>query len=303
MGQHLIPAFHRIVEHSIGAQTAWLIQFVLTTAVLAWPGRSFFEHGAAALRRGAPDTNSLVALGTGAAWLYSTVATFLPDLLPEEMRAVYFEASAAIVLLVLLGKWIETRAKGRTGAAIESLLGLQVRTARVLKDGVATDVDVTELKVGDRVAIRPGERIPVDGEVEEGSSFVDESMLTGEPTPVSKSEGDVVTGGTLNGLGGLTVRVLRVGAETTLARIVQLVELAQSAKLPIQKLADRVTRWFVPAVLAGGCGGRIDLARHRTGAGADTCAGCRRFGSDHCVSMCHGAGDSDFNPGRQRKSG
>ncbi len=250
MGQHLIPAVHRIVEHNIGTQNSWLVQFVLTAAILAWPGRGFFEHGAAALARGAPDTNSLVALGTGAAFLYSSIATFLPDLLPVEMRTVYFEASAAIVLLVLFGKWIETHAKGRTGAAIESLLGLQVRTARALRDGVAADVDISDLKVGDRVAVRQGERVPVDGEVEEGSSFVDESMLTGEPFPVSKIRGDFVTGGTLNGSGSLTVRVLRTGKGTTLARIVQMVEQAQSAKLPIQDLADRVTLWFVPAVLA-----------------------------------------------------
>ena len=249
MGQHLIPAVHRIVEQNFGAQNSWLTQFVLTTAVLAWPGRGFFEQGAAVLARGAPDTNTLVALGTGAAWLYSTIATFLPGLLPVEMRAVYFESSAAIVLLVLSGKWIEIHAKGRTGAAIQSLLSLQVRTARTLRDGVATDVDISDLKVGDRVLVRQGERVPVDGEVEEGRSFVDESMLTGEPFPVAKSGGDFVTGGTLNGSGGLTVRVLRTGRATTLARIVQMVEQAQSAKLPIQNLADRVTLWFVPAVL------------------------------------------------------
>ena len=249
MGSHLIPVFHKAVENSIGQQMSWVIQFVLATIVLFGPGRYFFSKGLPALFRGAPDMNSLVALGTGAAWSYSVVATFLPGLLPDGVRAVYFEAAAVIVVLILIGRWLEARAKGQTGAAIQALLGLQVRTARVLLDGEPVDVDVDTLNVGDTILVRPGERIPVDGEVIDGSSNVDESMITGEPVPVTKAKGAKVTGGTVNGTGSLTFRAARVGADTTLAQIIRMVEDAQGAKLPIQGLVDRVTLWFVPAVM------------------------------------------------------
>ena len=199
--------------------------------------------------RGTPDMNSLVAVGTGAAWSYSVVATFLPSLLPAGVRAVYFEAAAVIVVLILIGRWLEARAKGRTGAAIKALLGLRGTTARVLRDGQSVDVDINTLVVGDVSQVRPGERIPVDGEVIEGTSHVDESMITGEPVPVAKTMGTVVTGGTVNGAGSLTFRATRVGMDTTLAQIIRMVEDAQGAKLPIQSLVDRITLWFVPAVL------------------------------------------------------
>ncbi|AZQ68246.1 copper-translocating P-type ATPase [Silicimonas algicola] len=250
MGAHMVPAFHHLIARTIGTEASWIIQFLLATAVLFGPGRQFFEKGVPALLKGAPDMNSLVAVGTGAAWGYSVVATFLPGVLPEGLRAVYFEAAAVIVVLILIGRWLEARAKGRTGAAIQALLGLQARTARVLRDGEMVDVDVERLSVGDMVLVRPGERIPTDGEVTEGSSNVDESMITGEPLPVSKGEGAAVTGGTVNGSGSLTIRATRVGADTTLARIVRMVEEAQGAKLPIQGLVDRVTLWFVPGVMA-----------------------------------------------------
>jgi len=250
MGSHLIPAFHMAIENSIGIQTSWIIQFVLAVIVLFGPGRRFFTKGIPALLRGAPDMNSLVAVGTGAAWAYSVVATFLPSLLPEGVRAVYFEAAAVIVVLILIGRWLEARAKGRTGVAIQALLGLQVRTARVLRDGEAVEVDVDTLRQGDTILVRPGERIPVDGEVFEGTSNVDESMITGEPIPIAKAAGSTVTGGTVNGTGSLTFQASRVGADTTLAQIIRMVEKAQGAKLPIQGLVDRVTLWFVPAVMA-----------------------------------------------------
>lgn len=249
MGSHIIPAFHMAVENSIGTQASWIIQFVLASFVLFAPGRHFFTKGISALLRGAPDMNSLVAVGTGAAWSYSVVATFMPGLLPDGVRAVYFEAAAVIVVLILIGRWLEARAKGRTGAAIQALLGLQVRTANVLKDGVTVEVDVDALAVGDTILVRPGERIPVDGDVIDGSSNVDESMITGEPVPVSKAAGAVVTGGTVNGTGSLTFKAGRVGSDTTLAQIIRMVEEAQGAKLPIQGLVDRVTLWFVPAVM------------------------------------------------------
>ena len=250
MGAHLVPGFHMAVERTIGLQTSWLIQFFLATIVLFGPGRTFFVHGVPALLKGAPDMNSLVAVGTGAAWGYSVVATFLPGLLPEGVRAVYYEAAAVIVVLILVGRWLEARAKGRTGAAIEALLGLEPRTARVERNGETVDIDVSDLVVGDIVIVRPGERVPADGEVTRGSSHVDESMITGEPVPVGKSDGDTVTGGTVNGSGSLAFRAARVGADTTLAQIIRLVEEAQGAKLPIQGLVDRVTLWFVPAVMA-----------------------------------------------------
>ena len=250
MGGHIVPALHHLIADTVGMQASWVLQFVLTTLVLAGPGRGFYRVGVPALLRGAPDMNSLVALGTGAAWGYSVVATFLPGLLPQAVRAVYFEAAAVIVVLILVGRWLEARAKGRTGAAIERLMGLQARTARVMRDGEAQEVGIDEIVPGDTVLVRPGERIPVDGEVTEGRAHVDESMITGEPVPVDKGEGDTVTGGTVNGAGGLTLRATHVGADTTLAQIIRMVEAAQGAKLPIQGMVDRITLWFVPAVMA-----------------------------------------------------
>jgi len=250
MGAHAIPAVHELVAGTLGMQRSMLIQFVLATLVLAGPGRQFFRLGLAALWRRAPDMNSLVALGAGSAWLYSTVAVFLPAWLPADARHVYFEAAAVIVALILLGRTLEARAKGRTGRAIQRLVGLRPRTARVLRDGAAVDVPIDALRAGDRVLVRPGEKIPADGRVEEGSSYVDEAMITGEPVPVAKHAGDTLTGGTLNGSGSLTLQVVHAGADTVLARIIRMVEQAQGARLPIQALVDRVTAWFVPAVMA-----------------------------------------------------
>ena len=250
MGAHLVPGFHHVIADTIGMQTSWIIQFILTTLVLFGPGRVFFAKCLPALFKGAPYMNSLVALGTGAAWTYSVVATFLPTLIRAYMRAVYFEAAAVIVVLILLGRLLESRAKWRTGAAIQALMGLQARQARVLRDGTLVAVDVDALVVGDIITLRPGERVPVDGTVTEGSSPVDESMMTGEPVPVVKTTGDALTGGTVNGQGGLTFAATRVGKDTTLAQIIRMVTEAQGAKLPIQDVVDRVTLWFVPAVLA-----------------------------------------------------
>ena len=250
MGGHLIPGFHDLIGRTIGHQTSWVIQFVLTSVVLFGPGRGFYAKGFPALLKGAPDMNSLVALGTAAAYAYSVIATFAPALLPEGVRAVYFEAAAVIVVLILLGRYLEARAKGRTGAAIQKLLGLQVRTARVERSGAAVELPIDDIVAGDVLIVRPGERIAVDGEVIDGNSHVDESMITGEPVPVAKSRGAAVTGGTVNGAGSFRFRVTRVGAETTLAQIIRMVEEAQGAKLPIQGLVDRITLWFVPAVLA-----------------------------------------------------
>jgi len=250
MGGHMIPALHHWIVGTIGQQASWIVQFALTTAVLAGPGRLFYAKGIPALLRGAPDMNSLVALGTAAAYLYSVVATFGPALLPEAVRAVYFEAAAVIVVLILLGRFLEARAKGRTGAAIQKLLGLQARTARVLRGGEAVEVAIEEIHPGDILLVRPGERVATDGELTEGSAYLDESMITGEPMPVAKEPGDPVTGGTVNGAGSFQFRATRVGADTTLSQIVRMVEQAQGAKLPIQSLVDRITLWFVPAVMS-----------------------------------------------------
>ncbi|MGE7413081.1 heavy metal translocating P-type ATPase [Methylobacterium tarhaniae] len=244
MGSHLVG--HGLLP---GAWSAG-IQAVFATLVLAGPGRRFFARGLPGLVRGHPDMNALVALGAGAAYLFSLVATLVPHWLPAGAAHVYFEASVLIVTLILLGRSLEARARGRTGAAVARLVGLAPKTALLLRDGAETEVPVAELAVGDRVRVRPGERLPADGRVVEGMSRIDESMLTGEPVPVAKNPGDPVTGGTVNGTGALTVRVERVGADTALAQIVRMVEAAQGAKLPIQALADRVTAWFVPAVLA-----------------------------------------------------
>ncbi|MCG7573132.1 heavy metal translocating P-type ATPase [Phaeobacter sp. CNT1-3] len=249
MGGHLYPPFHHWIMRTIGTQASWLVQFVLTTLVLIGPGRGFYQKGIPSLLRGAPDMNALVALGTLAAYSYSTVATFLPALLPADVRAVYFESAAVIVVLILLGRTLEARAKGRTGAAIRALIGLRPKTALRVQDGQPVEVAIDDIVTGDTLLARPGERIAVDGVVIEGISHVDESMITGEPLPVAKSGGDSVTGGTVNGTGALQIRATHVGADTMLAQIIRMVEEAQGAKLPIQAMVDRVTMRFVPAVL------------------------------------------------------
>lgn len=250
MGGHLVPSFHHLIERTIGTQTSWAIQFVLASLVLLWPGRGFLVKGFPALFRGAPDMNALVALGTGAAWLYSSIALFAPGLLPADSRAVYFEAAAVIVTLILLGRWLEARAKGRTGDAVRKLIGLQPATALVMRDGAPQDIPLADLRQGDRILLRPGARVPADGVVLEGQGFVDESMITGEPAPVAKASGDPVTAGTVNGNGSLQIQADAVGEATVLAQIVRMVQEAQGARLPIQDLVNRITLWFVPAVMA-----------------------------------------------------
>jgi len=249
MGSHMVPAMHGWVMANIGMQRSWLLQFVLTLLVLALPGRRFYAQGLPALARLAPDMNSLVAVGTAAAFGYSAVATFAPGLLPAGTVNVYYEAAAVIVALILLGRFLEARARGRTSEAIQRLVRLQPRLAHVRREGRVVDLPISELSLGDLVELRPGERVPVDGEVVEGRSFVDESMITGEPIPVEKVTGSALVGGTVNQQGALTLRATAVGAQTVLAQIIRLVEQAQGAKLPIQAVVDKVTLWFVPAVM------------------------------------------------------
>ena len=249
MGSHMIPAMHEWVMNTIGMQQSWYLQFVLTLLVLAIPGRRFYEKGFPALVRLSPDMNSLVAVGTAAAFSYSMVATFAPDLLPAGTVNVYYEAAAVIVALILLGRFLEARAKGRTSEAIRRLVDLRAKVAHVSRDGRIVDIPINDVALGDIVEVRPGERVPVDGEVTEGRSFVDESMITGEPIPVEKTAGSAMVGGTVNQKGALTLRATAVGGKTMLAQIIRLVEQAQGSKLPIQAVVDKVTLWFVPAVM------------------------------------------------------
>ena len=249
MGGHLIPPLQEAVHGAMGTRNVYILFFLLASGVQFGPGLDFYRKGWPALLHGAPDMNSLVMLGTSAAYGYSVVATFLPGLLPAGSVHVYFEASALIITLILLGRFLEARARGATSEAIRKLVGLQPKTAHVQRDGESVEVDVSLLQPGDLVRVRPGERIPVDGDVLEGASWVDESMISGEPLPVHKEPGERLVGGTVNGQGSLTFRVTQVGEATVLAQIIRMVEAAQGAKLPIQAVVDRVTRYFVPVVI------------------------------------------------------
>ena len=249
MGAHLIPAVGHWL-HGLDRFTLYVFYFVLATIVQFGPGLRFYRKGVPNLLKLAPDMNSLVVLGSTSAWGYSVVATFWPSLLPEGTANVYYEASAVIVTLILLGRLLEARAKGRTSAAVAKLVGLQAKSARVERNGSIVDVPLDQVIAGDVVQVRPGDRLPVDGVVVAGSSYVDQSMITGEPVPVVKGEGAEVVGGTINKTGSFTYRATRVGADTLLAQIIRMVEQAQGAKLPIQALVDRITAWFVPAVMA-----------------------------------------------------
>ncbi|WP_315918360.1 heavy metal translocating P-type ATPase [Mesorhizobium sp. SP-1A] len=241
----------------IGESAAVWVELALATPVVLWAALPFFRRGWASVVNRSPNMWTLISLGVGAAYLYSVVATLFPGIFPHQFRGhdgsvpVYFEASAVIVALVFLGQVLELKARERTGSAIRALLDLAPKTARRIgADGSEHDVALDEVKAGDRLRIRPGESVPVDGIVLEGRSSVDESMITGEPVPVEKTQGDAVTGGTMNRNGSLVMRAEKVGAETTLSQIVQLVAKAQRSRAPIQSLADRVSFYFVPTVVA-----------------------------------------------------
>lgn len=229
----------------------WL-QLVLTTPVLFWAGRSFYINAWKALKRHTATMDTLVAIGTGAAYLYSLFPTFSPQwFISQGLKPdVYFEAASVIIALLLLGRLLENRAKGQTSEAIRSLMGLQAKTARVIRNGREVDIPIAEVVLGDVILVRPGEKIPVDGEIIDGSSTIDEAMVTGESVPVKKQPGDEVIGATINKTGSFKFRATRVGKDTFLAQIVKLVQQAQGSKAPIQRLADRVTGWFVPVVIA-----------------------------------------------------
>ena len=245
------------VQHAFSARLLTWVQLVFATPVVLWGGWPFFTRGWASLVNRSLNMFTLIAIGTGTAYIYSVIATLVPDIFPASFRthggavAVYFEAAAVITTLVLLGQVLELRARSQTSSAIKALLGLAPKTARRLRDdGSEEDVPLDQVQPGDRLRVRPGEKVPVDGVVLEGVSAVDESMITGEPIPVEKVSGDHVTGGTVNGTGGLVMRAERVGAETLLAQIVHMVSEAQRSRAPIQRLADVVSAYFVPAVVA-----------------------------------------------------
>jgi Cu+-exporting ATPase len=256
MGSHLVPALHGVLN------APWRVwtELVLTTPVLFWAGREFFVGAWGAARQRTSDMNTLVAIGTFTAYAYSVVVTVAPQLVASTTghsasthgasAGVYFEAAAVIISLILMGRLLEARARAQTGSAIRALMGLQAKTARVERNGIEQDVPLEAVVPGDIVLVRPGEKVPVDGEVLDGASSVDESMLTGEPIPVSKQAGDVVIGATLNGSGSFRLRATKVGKDTVLQQIVRMVREAQGSKAPIQRLADTVASVFVPIVIA-----------------------------------------------------
>ena len=252
MGGHLFPALH----HLVPMKTSIWIQFALATPVVLWAGWPFFERGWASLKTRNLNMFTLIAMGTGVAWLYSIVATLAPGIFPDAFRAadgtvaVYFEAAAVITVLVLLGQVLELRARERTSGAIKALLNLAPKTARrIAEDGSEAEIPLEDVVAGDRLRVRPGEKVPVDGVVEDGRSALDESMVTGESMPVTKADGDMVIGGTMNQSGALVIRADKVGRDTMLSRIVQMVAEAQRSRAPIQRMADQVSGWFVPVVI------------------------------------------------------
>ena len=301
MGSHLAGS------HTFLGQTTNWIELVLATPVVLWAGLPFFVRGWQSVVSRNLNMFALIAMGTGVAWLYSVVATIFPELFPATLRAddgavpVYFEAAATIVVLVLLGQVLELRAREQTGGAVRALLDLTPKmTKRLRPDGSDEDIPVDAVVVGDQLRVRPGEKIPVDGEVVQGRSSVDESLVTGEAMPVTKTVGDRVIGGTLNDSGSLVLRADKVGRDTMLAQIVNMVAQAQRSRAPIQRLADQVSGWFVPLVIAiavlafaawalWGPEPRFQLRADRS-----------RFRAHHCVSLRTRTRNADVDHGRRR---
>ena len=295
MGSH-IPTLG--LHHLVSPKTSSWIQFAFSTPVVLWAGWPFFQRGWRSVVDRSLNMFSLIALGTGTAYIYSLVATFMPDLFPANFREmgtvpVYFESAAVITVLVLLGQVLELRARAQTGGAIRALLKLTPRTARRIKVGsLDEDVAIEILKVGDKLRIHPGERVPVDGEVLEGRSAVDESMVTGESLPNAKDVGSKLIGGTLNGTGSLVMRADKVGEGTMLSRIVAMVSEAQRSRAPIQRLADTIAGYFVPAVLAVAMlAFAVCLGNLGTATGLFLCIDSRRLRRDYRLPLragpCH----------------
>lgn len=249
MGGHLFPALHHARAEWIGDHAFGLAQAVLATLLITGPGRGFFMGGYRAVKHAAPDMNTLVSLGAGAAYLFSLLSLFGPSWLPAEARHLYFEPAMVIITLVLLGRFIEGQARRRATDSIEKLASLRPPRCRVRRNGAVVEIALEDVQRGDLIEIRPGERIPVDSDIVEGHSPIDESMLTGEPLPVSRGPGERVIGGTVNQTGALLVKARGLAREGVLADIIRMVEAAQGSRLPIQALVDRITRWFVPGIL------------------------------------------------------
>jgi len=252
MGEH-IPGLnlHEMIPPRI---SVW-IQFILTTPVVIWCGKVFFQRGWNSVVNKSLNMFTLVAMGVGVAYIYSVIAILFPGIFPDSFRIMggyvnmYFEAAAVITVLVLLGQVLELGARSKTNSAIKTLLGLAPKTARIIENGAEKDISLEQVKVGDKIRVRPGEKIPVDGIVTEGSSSVDESMITGEPMPVEKQVNDKVTGATINNTGSIIIQAEKVGSDTVLSQIVKMVSEAQRSRAPIQKLADKVANYFVPTVI------------------------------------------------------
>jgi P-type Cu+ transporter len=300
----LIPG--QPVQHALPGWINALIQFVLATPVVLWGGLPFFERGYQSLKTRHFNMFTLIALGTGVAYLFSLVGAFIPSVFPESLRLhggmvpLYFEAAAVITTLVLLGQVLELKARSKTGSAIRALLGLAPKTARKVKsDGTEEDIPVEHIHLGDLFRVRPGEKVPVDGEVTEGKSLVDESMITGEPMPVEKSIGAKVTGATVNGTGSFVMRATKVGADTMLSQIVKMVSQAQRSRAPIQKLADTVSGYFVPVVVLVALLTAVVCGWTRAGINSlnRECGGS----TYHRLSLCFGACDPDVDNGGDRK--
>lgn len=249
MGGHALPAMHHWLMSVYGAFGLGLIEFLLITLVMVWPGRAFYTIGLRALFKGAPEMNSLVSIGTLAAWSYSSIVVFAPALLPETAHNLYFEASGVIITLILLGRWLEARAKTRAARSIQDLVELAPKTAMLWNNGTPKEVAIAELHIDDEILARTGDRIAVDGIITDGSCQIDESAITGEPFGAPKTIGDKVVGGTITLDGSFRYRATHVGNSTMLAQIIDMVQSAQGAKLPIQSLVDRIVRYFVPVIL------------------------------------------------------
>lgn len=247
----LSSMFYKVIPglNQIPQQPLWIFLFLATTPVLVYAGAQFFVRAYKALLHFSADMNTLIAVGTSAAYVYSVVATFFPHFLPENMRFVYYDSTAVIITLILFGRLLEARAKGRTSEAIKKLVQLQPKTARVFRDDTEIEIPIEQVVVGEVIIVRPGEKIPVDGQVFEGITTVDESMITGESLPVQRSEGDALIGGTMNKSGSVRFRTTKIGKETALAQIIQLVRQAQGSKAPIQRMADFIAGIFVPVVI------------------------------------------------------
>src|SRR5438093_2463159 len=257
-----LPVFVLGMAHVFPNAPTWVasdwsrwLQFLLSTPVVLWCGWPFFVRGWQSIRNGSLNMFTLIAMGVGVAYLYSAVVMLFPQLFPPSFQehgkiGVYFESAAIITVLVLLGQVLELRARSRTGSAIRALLGLARQNAHVVRNGEEREVPLSEVHVGDHLRIRPGQKVPVDGKIIGGQTTIDESMLTGEPMPVEKAVDDQVTGGTVNQTGSVLIEAERVGSETVLAQIVEMVAQAQRSRAPIQGLADKVASWFVPAVIA-----------------------------------------------------